>query len=262
MKRPASARAFVTARAFATSCALAAAVALAHPALAFEISAMSDAERDAFGKEVRSYLLANPEVLVEVINELEQRNADAQAQGDKALVTANAQDIFDDGWSFVGGNPEGDITVVEFLDYRCGYCRKAHGAVTELLETDGNIRFIVKEFPILGDQSVLASRFAIAARMVAGDDAYARIGVGFYEGFRGDVTDASLKNFAADLGLDGDAILARMNDAEVTKIIEDNHLLAQRLQIAGTPSFIIGEQLLRGFAPLEAMQGIVADERG
>ena len=256
MKRPASARAF------ATSCALAAAVALAHPALAFEISAMSDAERDAFGKEVRSYLLDNPEVLVEVINELEQRNADAQAQGDKALVTANAQDIFDDGWSFVGGNPEGDITVVEFLDYRCGYCRKAHGAVTELLETDGNIRFIVKEFPILGDQSVLASRFAIAARMVAGDDAYARIGVGFYEGFRGDVTDASLKNFAADLGLDGDAILARMNDAEVTKIIEDNHLLAQRLQIAGTPSFIIGEQLLRGFAPLEAMQGIVADERG
>ncbi|MCV2870449.1 DsbA family protein [Defluviimonas sp. WL0002] len=242
--------------------AFACALLAAQPALAFDISAMSDAEREAFGAEVRSYLLANPEVLVEVINELEQRNAQAQAEGDKALVAANADDIFNDGYSFVGGNPEGDITVVEFLDYRCGYCRKAHGAVAELIASDGNIRFIIKEFPILGEQSTLASRFAIAARLVAGDEAYAKISAGFYESFRGDVTEASLRSFADDLGLDSDSIVARMNDAEVTKIIEDNHLLAQRLQIAGTPSFVIGDQLLRGYAPLEAMQGIVSEERG
>ncbi|MCV2864225.1 DsbA family protein [Albidovulum sediminicola] len=245
----------------ASALTLAATLAAAQPALAFDITAMSDAEREAFGNEVRGYLLAHPEVLVEVINELEQRNAQAQANGDKALIAANAKDIFDDGWSFVAGNPEGDITVVEFLDYRCGYCRKAHGAVSDLITSDGNIRFIVKEYPILGEQSVLASRFAIAARMVAGDEAYAKISAGFYETFRGDVTDAALRNFAEDLGIDAEAVAARMNDPEVTKIIEDNHLLAQRLQISGTPSFVIGDQLLRGYAPLEAMQGIVAEER-
>lgn len=242
--------------------ALALALFAAHPAHAFDISAMSEAERAAFGAEVRSYLLANPEVLVEVIDELEQRNAAAQAQGDQALVAANADDLHDDGWSFVGGNPDGDITVVEFLDYRCGYCRKAHGAVAELLASDGNIRFVVKEFPILGEESLLASRFAIAARMVAGDEAYGKIGAGFYESFRGAVTDATLRGFATDLGLDADAIMARMDDPEVTQIIENNHLLAQRLQIAGTPSFVIGDQLLRGYAPVDALKAIVAEERG
>jgi len=259
MSRPSPAKAVPA----IAACALAALLALGTtPALAFDINAMTEAEKDAFGAQVRSYLLDHPEVLVEVINELEARKADAQAQGDRSLVAANADDLFDDGWSLVRGNPQGDITVVEFLDYRCGYCRKSHPELERLMAADQNIRLIVKEFPILGEQSVMASRFAIAARMVAGDEAYEKISDGFYTNFRGEVTEATLRSYAEGLGLDADPIFARMDDPEVAKIIEDNHLLAQRLQIGGTPTFVIGGQMLRGYAPLEAMQAIVAEERG
>ncbi|MEZ5887344.1 MAG: DsbA family protein [Paracoccaceae bacterium] len=234
---------------------------LATSALAFDPANMSDAEKEAFGAAVRTYLLDHPEVLSDVVDALHARQAEARAQGDKAIVAANAAEIFADPASFVGGNPEGGLTVVEFLDYRCGYCRKAHADVAELVRSDGDIRYVVKEFPILGEESLLASRFAIAALQVLGADAYEKINAGFYESFRGDVTEETLTAFAASLGLDPAPILARMNDPEVTAIIEANHLLAQRMDISGTPTFIIGDQVVRGFAPLEAMRQIVEEAR-
>lgn len=241
---------------------LAVAALLASPAAAFDLSAMSEAERTAFRAEVRAYLLENPEVLSEAIDVLQSRQAEAAAQGDLALVKANARDLFEDGYSFVGGNPDGSLTVVEFIDYRCSYCRKAHAEVAELVASDGDIRYIVKEFPILGDQSVIAARFAIATLQVAGDEAYEKVNRGFYESFRGDVTEETLIAFATDLGLDSAAIMAQMDTPEVTRVIADNHLLAQRMQISGTPTFVMGEQMLRGYAPLATMRAIVAKERG
>lgn len=235
---------------------------LAAPAAAFDPAKMTEAERESFRAEVRAYLLDNPEVLAEAIDVLQQRQAEAAAQGDAALVKANAGEIFDDGHSFVGGNPEGGLTVVEFIDYRCGYCRKAHAEVAELVRSDGDIRYVVKELPILGEQSVTAARFAIATLQTLGAEAYGKVNAGFYESFRGDVTPETLEAFAADLGLDGAAILAAMDTPEVTKVIEENHLLAERMQISGTPTFVMGGQMLRGYAPLETMRAIVADERG
>lgn len=229
---------------------------------AFDPANMTETERAAFQAEVRAYLMANPDILIEMSQALEQRQAATQAEGDQALIATNAADIFSDGYSYVGGNPEGDMTVVEFIDYRCGYCRKAHAEVAELVRSDGNIRYIVKEFPILGDESVIAARFAIAALQVTGPEAYAKINAGFYESFRGDVTEDTLTAFATGLGLDPAPILAAMNAPEVTKVIEQNRLLAQRLQISGTPTFVIGDQMLRGYAPLEAMRSIVGDVRG
>ncbi len=168
---------------------------LAIPAGATDLSSLTDAERQAFRDEVRAYLLDNPEVLMEAIGVLEKRQAEAQVGNDQALIQANADALFDDGYSFVGGNPEGDVTVVEFLDYQCGYCKKAHPEVTQLIEGDGNIRYIVKEFPILGDASVLASRFAISVKQVAGDDAYEQIHNELMT-FRGQISTASLENLA------------------------------------------------------------------
>ncbi|MCB2093486.1 MAG: thioredoxin domain-containing protein [Rhodobacteraceae bacterium] len=234
---------------------------LATPAFGFDIASMSIAEREAFRAEVRAYLLDNPEVLTEAIDVLQGRQAEAAAQGDLALVKANAADLFEDGYSYVGGNPDGDLNVVEFLDYRCGYCKKAHAEVEALVETDGNIRYVVKEFPILGDQSVLASRFAIAALQTVGPAAYAKINAGFYESFRGDVTPETLTAFAASLGLDGAAIIAAMDAPEVTRVIEENHLLAQRMKISGTPTFVFGDQMLRGYAPLEHMRQLAEAAR-
>ena len=242
--------------------ATAALLGLASPALAFDPRAMSADERAAFGDAVRAYLLENPEVLTEAIEVLKDRQAAAEAVADVELVKANAADLFADTASYTGGNPEGDLTVVEFIDYRCGYCKKAHSEVMDLVNGDGNIRYIVKEFPILSEDSATAARFAIATLQVAGPEAYAKVNAGFYESFRGEVTPDTLSAFAADLGLDPAPILARMEAPEVTKVIEDNHALAQRMQISGTPTFVMGEQMVRGYIPLAHMQQVVAEERG
>lgn len=242
--------------------AAAALIGLSAPAMAFDLKAMSADEKAAFGEAVRGYLLEHPEVLTEAINVLNQRQAATEAETDKGLVKANASDIFDDKVSYVGGNPAGDITVVEFIDYKCGYCKKAHSEVKDLVAKDGNIRYIVKEFPILSEESVIASRFAIATLQVAGPEAYAKVNAGFYESFRGDITPDTLSAFAKDLGLDPAPILAKMDAPEVAKIIADNHALAQRLQISGTPTFVMGGQMIRGYVPLAAMESTVAEERG
>ena len=235
-------------------------IGLATPGMAFDLTAMSDAERQTFRDEVRAYLLDNPEVLMEAIGVLEQRQAEAQVSNDQALIKANADALFNDGYSFVGGNPDGDVTVVEFLDYQCGYCKKAHPEVTQLIEGDGEIRYIVKEFPILGEASVLASRFAIAVKQVAGDAAYASIHDKLMT-FRGEISEDSLRTLATSEGLDAEAIMAAMGSEAVSDVIAQNRALAQRMQINGTPGFIIGDQMLRGYVPLDGMQQVVAEAR-
>ena len=233
---------------------------LSSPALAFDITNMSEDDRSALREEIRSYLLDNPEIIMEAVGVLEQRQADAQAMGDVELVRVNADAIFDDGHSWVGGNPDGDITLVEFTDYRCGFCRRAHAEVEQLLETDGNIRFIVKEFPILGEESVLSSRFAIAVRQIAGDDSYKAAHDALIE-LRGPVTPATLERLAGDLDLDAAAIMAQMDSDAVTQVIAENHALAGRLQISGTPTFVIKDQMVRGYMPLADMQSLLAQTR-
>ncbi|WP_126976714.1 DsbA family protein [Frigidibacter oleivorans] len=232
------------------------------PAGAFDIRAMTPEESAAFGEAVRGYLMQNPGVLMEVIGELEAQQAEAQAAGEAELVAANRAAIFEDGHSWVGGNPEGSVTLVEFIDYRCGYCRKAHAEVADLVQSDGDIRYVVKEFPILGEDSVLAARFAVAALRVAGAEAYKALHDGFYTGFRGEVTEANLIRFAEELDLDGTAIAAAMDSPEVERVLAENHALADRLQIQGTPTFVLGDQLVRGYLPEEQMRAIVAEVRG
>lgn len=246
--------------------ALALCAALAAPALAQTQSdagaptAMTEAERQDFRAEVRAYLLENPEVLMEAIAILEDRQAAAEEANDAALVEANRAAIFDDPASWSGGNPQGDITVVEFMDYRCGYCRKAFEEVEALVKSDGKIRFVVKEFPILGEASDTSSRFAIATLQLAGPDAYKRAHDALVT-LRGDVTPAALDRLAGDLGLDAAAIRARMIAPEVTAVIAQNRALAEALKINGTPTFVIDGVMLRGYVPLDGMRQIVEEAR-
>jgi len=149
---------------------------------------------------------------------------------------------------------------VEFSDYRCTYCRKAHPEVEELLKSDGNIRFIVKEFPILGEQSELSSRFAIATKMAAGDEAYKKAHDALIT-MRGNATVQSLEKLAGRLDLDAEAILPLMNSPEVEDIIQKNRALAQRLGITGTPTFVLESTMLRGYVPLDGMRQLVKQAR-
>ena len=233
---------------------------MALPAQALDLDNLTEAERATLHAEIRAYLLENPEVIMEAVAVLEERQAQGQAQADVDLVRANSDAIFNDGHSWVGGNPEGDITLVEFMDYRCGYCRRAVDEVNGLLEEDGNIRFIVKEFPILGEESVLASRFAIATQQVAGDEAYKSVHDALMA-YNGSMNDTGFTRLADSLGLDANAIVAAMDSEAVTEVIAANHALGQRLQISGTPSFVMGDQMLRGFLPQDAMQDIANDIR-
>jgi protein-disulfide isomerase len=246
-------------RSFLPALALAAGL-TATPVFAFDIDAMSEDERAAFREEVRAYLLENPEVIMEAVAVLERRNAAEQVANDASLVATNQEAIFNDGFSYVGGNPDGDITFVEFVDYKCGYCRKAFPELNQLIENDGNIRIIYKEFPILGEESLLASRFAISAKLIGGDEAYGPLHDALMT-MRGNMTPESLVALADGLGLDGAAILAGMSDPQVDAIIGENHALAGRLQISGTPTFVMEDQLLRGYVPLDGMTQIVAELR-
>ena len=229
-------------------------------ASAFDIEAMTDEERDVFRQEIRSYLLENPEVLMEAIAILEDRRAEESAQRELALVDHYRDPIFNDGFSYVGGNPDGDVTIVEFLDYRCGFCKRAFPAVEELLASDGNIRLIVKEFPILGEQSTTASRYAIATKLVAGDAAYKQVHDEFMR-YNGQVNLGLLARISRNLGLDHDEITARMESGDVERIIQTNRELASALEIQGTPSFVMGDNLVRGFLELDQMRAIVSEIR-
>ncbi|MGB5865443.1 MAG: DsbA family protein [Sulfitobacter sp.] len=234
---------------------------LATGAVAADLTPMTDEERALFRAEVRAYLFENPEVIMQSVEILQNREAEQQAQADVDLVTQNADAIFNDGYSWVGGNPDGDIVLVEFLDYRCGFCKRAHGEVAELLESDGNIKLIVKELPILGDASVVASRFAVAVKQVAGGDSYKAITDALMS-FNGEITMPALRRLGTTFGLDMEAIEARMGSDEVTAEIATTRALAGLLQISGTPTFVMHDELLRGYLPLDQMQALVAEKRG
>lgn len=236
--------------------ALAGALALA-PAARAEMSA---AEREAFRAEVRAYLLENPEVLMEAFTALEQRQQLDQVNADLARLQDHSSEIYTDPASWAGGNLQGDITVVEFIDYRCGYCRKANAEVEELVASDGNIRFVLKEYPILGEESVLASRFAISVLQIAGPEPYKAVHDKLIA-FRGDITTEALGRLADEMKLDRAAILAHMDKDEVTAVIAANHKLAETLEISGTPTFVVDRTMVRGYVPLDGMRQIVEGQR-
>jgi len=205
-----------------------------------------------FGAQVRAYLLQNPEVIFEAVAEFERRNAQSQVDMDTALVQANAEALFNDPMSWVGGNPEGDVTLVEFLDYKCGFCKRAMPEIDALLEQDDNIRVIVKELPILGAESDLAARFAISVLDLVGADAYDNVHVELM-GYDGSITPDYLEELSLEYDLAFSDIVAHMDSETVSDVIDNNRALAQRLQISGTPTFVMGEQMIRGFVPADTM---------
>lgn len=234
---------------------------VALPALAGGLGEMTEAERAAFRDEVKAYLLDNPEVLVEAMNVLQGREDQAAANRDLEMMAANHDAIYNDPASWVGGNPDGDITVVEFVDYRCGYCRKAHDEVAELVKSDGNIRFVMKEFPILGEDSLTSSKFAISVLQLHGPELYKKVHDSLIA-LRGSPDAETLSRLAGEFGLDPAPILARMEAPEVMAVITANHALGTTMDISGTPTFVVDQTMVRGYVPLDGMRQIVAGQRG
>jgi len=245
--------------------ALAAALFLTASPLAAQSAPMTDAERTEFGDAVRAYLMENPEVIFEAVAEFERRTAEAQSGMDATLVEINSDEIYLDTHSWVGGNPDGDLTLVEFMDYRCSFCRRAFPEMVDFVDGDSNIRVVIKEFPILGPQSDVMSRFAVSVLQNGSDAQY-------YESHErlitwdGDFTETSARLLAAELGLDADTVVEHMNTPAVDEVLRANRELAQRLQISGTPTFVMGAgdsgELLRGYLPADQLVEIAARLRG
>lgn len=211
----------------------------------------------ALHAEIRNYILRNPEVLVEAFEILEQRQQLENVQADFERVSANADALWNDPASYVGGNPDGPIVIVEFLDYKCGFCKRAHPEMKALIERNDDIRLIRKEFPILGPESILGSRAAIAVLLNDGPEAYNSFSDSLME-FGGQIREPVLRRLAERAGADADAMMETMNTVEVNRIIQANRALGQRLGISGTPSYVFGDRLVRGFLPLDRMEETVS----
>lgn len=226
-----------------------------------EPTASAAIEDDAFGERVRAYLVENPQVLTEVVAALESQEAAQQAAAEGEALARLSDELFSDPADWVGGNPDGDVVIVEFLDYRCGFCRRAHPELDALMSQDTNIKFVIKEFPILGEESVIASRFALSARYALGDDAYKAVHDALMA-HSGPMSQGALGRMARDIGLDPNPILQGMEDERITETLLANRALAQALQINGTPAFALKDRVLRGYLPLDGMQAVVDEVRG
>jgi protein-disulfide isomerase len=223
-------------------------------------SPFSNSDKEALHAEIRAYLLQNPEILMEMIQLLEAKQQAATAEGDRELVASNAAAIFDDGFSWVGGNPDGSFTLVEFLDYQCAFCRRAQPDLSELIKSDGDIRLIVKEMPILGPGSDLAARAAIATLISKGPETYAALHERLMA-LQGEVTDVSLDHALTETGLDPAEVRAAMADPEVDRRLAATRDLAGKLAIAGTPTFVFDNRMVRGYLPLAQMRDLVGQVR-
>ena len=150
---------------------------------------------------------------------------------------------------------------MEIVDYRCGYCKKAHNEVEKLLSTDGNIRFVIKEFPILGDDSLILSKFALAVKIVHGDEMYKLVHDILIK-LKAPPSEKAFDQIISNLNLDANLIESAMEGNEVYGMIAYTRTLAERLKISGTPTFVVNDELIRGYVPFDALIDIVANKRG
>lgn len=208
---------------------------------------------------VREYLLQNPEVIVDSIRELKRRDEKAAAeQRDNALGSMHdqlANDINDP----VIGNPSGNITVVEFFDYRCGYCKKVFPDVQKLLEEDGNIKYVLKEWPILGDDSVYASKAALSVWFNQ-QDKYVSFHTAMMEN-KGSLSNDRVIEIAEENNIDVEQMKTGFGDPRVEMAIANNSKLAANLGITGTPAFVFGKDMVPGAIDYETMQQLVKEMR-
>ena len=220
-------------------------------------------QRDALDERIRSYLIENPEVLLEAFEVLERRRQTAEAAQDADLLAERRSELIEDGFSPVMGNPDGDVTVVKFSDYRCGFCKQAFPVVDALIASDPGVRVVIKEFPILGEESVLASRAALAASAID-PDLYARLHAAMLT-YRGQLTEASVMALAEQAGADMEALRREMDNPDIVTNIRATYALARDLRIEGTPSFVVGDRIVRGMVQIDRMRELVdlaREERG
>ena len=243
-------------RRIAAIVALGAGLALPVPAVAGD-HALSPDQVEAVERLIQDYLKKNPKVIVDSLQTYS-RQQKQLAEGEvRKQLALHREELEYDPTSVVGGNLDGDVSVVEFFDYRCPYCKQVLPILAKLRKEDRNLRFVYKEFPVLGPDSLLASRAALASRPQ-----------GKYEAFhdalmasRGQLTETTIIQIAAEVGLDTERLKSDMAAPEINDIIDRNYRLAQTIGITATPSFVIGDRVVRGAAGADDFKKFIANAR-
>ena len=221
----------------------------------------SGAQKSEIEKVIRDYLIANPEVLQEAIAALEKKQAADEARKHEAAVKENAQAIYSSPRQVTVGNPQGDVTFVEFFDYNCGYCKRAMTDMMELMKQDPKLKVVLKEFPVLGPASVEVARVAVAVRM---QDKTGKKYLDFHQKLlsgRGQVDKARAIAAAKEAGLDAARIEKDLNSDEVRLTLEESLKLAEKLGLNGTPSYVIGPHVVVGAVGVEQLKEKVNSAR-
>ncbi len=213
--------------------------------------------QDELDQRIHDYILAHPEVLVQALQSLDERQREAEAAQAKETLKARADDIFHDKQSPVGGNAQGNVTLVEFFDYNCPYCRQVAPIVDQAMTDDPQLRIAYKEFPILGPDSLFAAKAALAAEK---QGKYLEFHKALY-GSRTRVTAAAVLKIAAETGIDVPRMQNDMQRPEIQALIDRNVELARVLGITGTPGFVVGDQIFPGATDLATMKKLIEQAR-
>lgn len=214
-------------------------------------------DRAALDQAIHDYLMSHPDVVLDALK-AGQAQADAQAaEQSRRTIISKRKELLDDPDDLVQGNAKGDVTLVEFFDYRCPYCKQVEPSLDALLKEDGKLRIVYKEFPILGEASVYATHVALAAKR---QGKYAE----FHQAMmatKGDITDDTVLKVAASIGLDMTKLKADMTAPATDKLIDKNYALADALDIQGTPAIIVGDTLIPGATDLDSLRKDIAAQR-
>lgn len=226
-------------------------------------SELSPTQTKQIEQVVHDYLVKNPQVLVEASQALQQQQMSQMQQVANKAISKNAKEIFNAPTSPVIGNPNGDVTIVEFMDYQCGHCKAMNSVVDSLIKSDPNLRVVYKEFPIFGPTSELAAKAALAAQKQGKFQA-------LHDALMSDdnpLSQAEVMKLAQSAGIDTTKLTAAMNDAGVEKELKNNLFLAQEMHLEGTPAIIVGNRngtkvvFIPGTTSKDNLQQIIAQIR-
>jgi protein-disulfide isomerase len=237
---------------------VAATMLLAPPASA---QSFSDDQKHEIENIIKDYLVQHPDVLKAAMDAMEKRQQEVEAEKARATIVANKATLFDSTHQVVLGNPQGKVQMVEFFDYNCAFCKRALSDMMDLLKTDPDLKFVLKEFPVLGQGSVEAAHVAVAARM---QDPTGKKYIEFHQkllGSRGAADKARALAVAKEVGFDMGRIEKDMASDEVKKTIDENMKLADALGVSGTPSYVVGDELVVGAVGIDELRGKIKAER-
>jgi protein-disulfide isomerase len=206
--------------------------------------------------EIRDYLLNNPEVILESLKRYERKITNLDSDSEQSLVDSQFVELTQDRFSYVGGNKNGSINIVAFFDYKCGYCKRANAELSELILENKDVRFILKEFPILGQESLIAAQASIVVLMDQGDNVYKAFTDKILT-HSGNISIKTIRTLLESVGGDSTDIESKMKRKTVSTIINANYNLAKKLNINGTPTFIIGRNIVRGYRDKNKLQELI-----